>query len=61
MESDGSHVVRLAEHDGLDYAAAWSPDGERIAFVSVDAGRYGIWLMGRSGGGRHLLVAACER
>ena len=61
MEPDGSHVMRLTEHDGLDYAAAWSPDAERIAFVSVDAGRYGIWLMDRNGGNRRLLVEGCER
>ena len=34
MEIDGSNQVRLTNDQANDYDPTWSPDGERIAFVS---------------------------
>ena len=34
MSEDGSDQTRLTEDDALDREPSWSPDGEKIAFVS---------------------------
>jgi Tol biopolymer transport system component len=34
MNSDGSDETRLTENDENDFDPSWSPDGEKIAFVS---------------------------
>ena len=34
MDSDGGNQVRLTYDPARDYQPAWSPDGDRIAFVS---------------------------
>ena len=36
MRADGSGPMMLADTDGDDYQAVWSPIGDRIAFVSVE-------------------------
>ena len=60
MDADGQDVVRLTEHPGLDYAVEWSPDGRRLAFVRVDEGRYGIWVMDRDGSDARLVIDGCH-
>ena len=43
----GGHVQTLAPSTGSDYAAALSPDGARLAFVSDRGGRSQLWLYDR--------------
>ena len=34
MNADGTDVRQLTDNGALDWDASWSPDGDRIAFVS---------------------------
>ena len=50
MESDGSKQVRLTIDPARDYDPSWSPDGERIAFVSNrERGQEQIYVMDSDG------------
>src|SRR5262249_31488886 len=42
---------RLTNHPALDYNAAFSPDGKRIAFVSERDGNLELYVMNRDGSG----------
>ena len=43
---DGSHERKLTDTPGLDGLPTWSPDGQRIAFVSDrDSGNWEIYFM----------------
>ncbi len=46
MDPDGSHVQSLTETPPgtLNRTPAWSPDRQKIAFVSVRDGQYIIWI-----------------
>jgi Tol biopolymer transport system component len=46
MNSDGSEQTRLTDNDVNDYDPSWSPDGEKIAFVSNG----GIYVMNANDG-----------
>ncbi|HEY6893624.1 MAG TPA: winged helix-turn-helix domain-containing protein [Rhodanobacteraceae bacterium] len=46
----GDDVKTLAPSTGSDYAAALSPDGARLAFVSDRGGRSQLWLFDRATG-----------
>jgi Tol biopolymer transport system component/HEAT repeat protein len=35
MNADGSHLTNLTNYMGRDYNPAWSPDGSKIAFISL--------------------------
>lgn len=52
MESDGTHQKQLTKTGAgvANGAAAWSPDGRRIAFSSTRSGHYAIWVMDSDGG-----------
>lgn len=52
MNPDGSGVSRLTNSEGHDGAPAWSPDGKRIAFVSLRHDSFGeIYVMNADGSG----------
>ena len=58
MESDGSKQVRLTVDPARDYDPSWSPDGERIAFVSNrERGQEQIFVMDSDGGNTTRLTA----
>ena len=51
MDSDGDNMVRLTVDSARDYDPSWSPDGERIAFVSNrNRGMEQIFVMDSDGG-----------
>jgi Tol biopolymer transport system component len=42
-------VQRLTDHPALDYNAAFSPDGRRVAFVSQRDGHHAVYVVNRDG------------
>jgi hypothetical protein len=61
-ETDGSGVVRLTKNPGYDGELAWSPDGNRIAYVSASTNEdwptatHDIYIMNADGSGRTRLT-----
>jgi Tol biopolymer transport system component len=52
MNPDGSGVSRLTNSPGHDFAPSWSPDGKRVAFVSLRSDTFGeIYVMNADGTG----------
>ncbi len=50
MNADGSNPVQLTSGPGDDFGTAWSPDGQRIAFVRDFAnGDRSVWTMNADG------------
>ena len=49
MDQDGSHILRLTNSPGRDYAAKWSPDHTKIAFTSERNGNEEVYLMNVDG------------
>ena len=46
VDSTGSNLTQFGE--GI--SPAWSPDGEKVAFASNEAGNFDIWVMDADGG-----------
>lgn len=55
LRSDGSGFRRLTENGDLDTYPAWSPDGTRIAFLSMREGTLDIFTMDTLGSAQELL------
>ena len=49
MDANGSEVRRLTDAPADDLAPAWSPDGERIAWVRSGGGDPELWVMNADG------------
>ncbi|MBN1538468.1 MAG: PD40 domain-containing protein [Anaerolineales bacterium] len=47
---DGSGLTRITNHPNADETPAWSPDGQRLAFVSNRTGSYQIFIVDSDGG-----------
>jgi dipeptidyl aminopeptidase/acylaminoacyl peptidase len=56
MRADGSHLVDITNSPESDYAPAWSPDGQQIAFRSVRTGRPEVFLVRPDGTGLRQLT-----
>lgn len=55
MNSKGLNRKQLTE-SGDNYDPSWSPDGQKIAFVSNRTGSAEIWTMNRNGSGQRRLT-----
>ena len=49
MDNDGENLQRLTENRVYDWSPSWSPDGERIAFMSERDGNNQIYVMDNDG------------
>ena len=49
MDADGKNQRRLTRNPARDWHPSWSPDGERIIFVSHRDGNYEIYVMNADG------------
>jgi TolB protein len=49
MRPDGSETVRLTDDAAKDRNPTWSPDGQRIAFMSTRSGEWELWSIRRDG------------
>jgi len=56
VNGDGTGIVRLGLKGINDEQPAWSPDGERIAFVSDRSGSVDIWVMDKDGSNPHQIT-----
>ena len=59
MDADGGNEQRLTENRHNDMYSSWSPNGERIAFVSDSKGNwenYDIYVMDADGGNQQKLT-----
>ena len=60
MDTDGGNPRNLTEFLGRDFDPVWSPDGRRIAFVSVRDGLGGVRTMNADGGDVRSFAVAPE-
>jgi TolB protein len=58
---DGSDVRQLTHNFGDDRAPSWSPDGTKIAFSSLRAGKTGIWVMNADGSDQHVVTESADQ
>ncbi len=49
MRDNGTDPVRLTDGTSEDTMPAWSPDGQRIAFISTRSGNRDVWVMNADG------------
>jgi Tol biopolymer transport system component len=58
MNADGSGARQLTAMPGQEYLPAWSPDGTRIAFVSMDSQHEAIYVINTDGSNWHQITDA---
>lgn len=56
MNADGTDQTRLTNNQGINYDPAWSPDSNKITFVSNQVGNYEIYVMNADGSGQAQLT-----
>ncbi len=56
MDADGGNPQRLTNHPGTDAYSSWSPDGERIVFMSERDGNKEVYVMDADGGNQRNLT-----
>jgi hypothetical protein len=56
IDPDGSNLVRLTNHPGVDTDPTWSPDGSEIAFISDRSGNPEVHIMNADGSGTRRLT-----
>ena len=52
MNADGTGQVRLTNNPAGDWSPSWSPDGQRITFVSNRDSNWEIYVMNADGTGQ---------
>ena len=57
MGGDGSNRTRLTDSPGMDMQPDWSPDGSKIAFVSIRSGTNEIYIMDADGSNQTRITA----
>lgn len=60
INADGTGATQLTNDSATDLAPSWSPDGERIAFVSNRGGTYEVYVMSSNGSGQIRLTSGCD-
>lgn len=58
VTEDGREIRRLTSDSAEDFGAAWSPDGQRIAFTSKRGGHSTVYVAAADGSGARRLVDA---
>ncbi len=56
-DADGRNPVRLTIEPGVDLQPVWTPDGQRIVFVSGRGGVRQVYVMNADGDGAHPITA----
>ena len=56
MDADGGNQQKLTENRVYDWSPSWSPDGERIVFMSERDGNPQIYVMDADGGNQQNLT-----
>jgi Tol biopolymer transport system component len=60
MNADGSAQVNLSRHPGRDADPAWSPNGQKIAFLSSRDGKQEIYVVNADASGLRRLTRSRE-
>jgi Tol biopolymer transport system component len=45
LSADGGREIPLVQHPAVDSAPVWTPDGQRVLFISDRTGNTGLWMI----------------